>query len=158
MESTTNFDEVIDHILDGPSEVGPATGDYFYLNGNRYYDDSIPSWVADTICGMHGPKGCKYHFLRLNNSLSIIFLGSYWPTYKSWSKRRWGSCAIHGNLMWNHRDEEWYRKRSNTCTNTAEECAQPKPPSSWNKFGTNKHLFDVPYEQYCTNFLESALS
>lgn len=59
MESTANFDDVIDHIMSGPSEVGPTEGEYFLLNGVRYYDDCVPEFVSDAICGKHGDKGGK---------------------------------------------------------------------------------------------------
>ena len=60
MESTANFDNVVDHIMDGPCEVGPTSGEYFQINGNRFYDDSLSPLVANTICGMHGENGGKF--------------------------------------------------------------------------------------------------
>ena len=58
MESTGNFEDVIDHIMDGPSEVGPTKVDYFVINGLRYFDESVPKLLAEEICGVHGVGGC----------------------------------------------------------------------------------------------------
>jgi hypothetical protein len=63
MESTGNFDEIIDNIMDRPSEVGPTKVDYFNINGIRYFDESVLEYLADEISGMHGENGCKFKFL-----------------------------------------------------------------------------------------------
>ena len=54
MESQGNFDEVINEIMDGPSEYGVTRGEYMFIQGMRYYDLSVTTAVADTICGVHG--------------------------------------------------------------------------------------------------------
>ena len=59
MESVGNFKEVINHIIDGPSEVGPTEVEYFLIDTDKFYDTSLSSLVADTICRMHGDRGCK---------------------------------------------------------------------------------------------------
>ena len=41
MESTVNFHEIIDHIMDSPCEVRCRTGEYFYINDRQYYDDNV---------------------------------------------------------------------------------------------------------------------
>ncbi|KAF8814597.1 hypothetical protein BYT27DRAFT_7015826, partial [Phlegmacium glaucopus] len=74
MESTANFDDVIDSILDGPSQIGPTTGEYFYLDGHRYYDDCLTPAVIDMICGVF-PRG---------ESHGAPGAHSYWPTPSSW--------------------------------------------------------------------------
>lgn len=63
MESEGSFDDVIDSILDGPSELGSLSGEYFDIEGTRYYDDRIPLPVADTITGVPGEIGGKFHDL-----------------------------------------------------------------------------------------------
>ena len=62
-----------------------------------------------------------------------------------------------GNLMWNHRDEEWFRRRSDECITTTGQCAQPIFQSSWKKYFPNKK-FDLPFEGYCQSFLNLLLS
>lgn len=59
--------------------------------------------------------------------------------------------------MWTHRDEEWFQKRAKELV-AAGPNGQPKPQSKWKREGTNRHKFDVPFEGYCANFLESSLS
>jgi hypothetical protein len=98
------------------------------------------------------------HLRSFVNTFTNSLPGSYWPTLDSWSKRRWKSLAsVHGNLMWNHRDEEWFQKHSEDCK-AAQKQGQPRPQSEWKKHGTNKHKFDIPFEEYCAKFLESNLS
>ena len=59
MEATGNLDQIIDHIMDGPCEVGPSPVEYFYINGNRYYDATLSEIVVNSIVGMHGKQGGK---------------------------------------------------------------------------------------------------
>ena len=46
MESTGNFEDIIDHIMDGPSKVGPTKVDYFVINRLQYFDESVPKLLA----------------------------------------------------------------------------------------------------------------
>ena len=69
MESLENFDDVINEILAGPSEMGALRGQYFYMEGQRYYDLVVKNDVSLTICGVYGIKtgqymspGCKFFF------------------------------------------------------------------------------------------------
>lgn len=64
MEAQENFDDLIDEILEGPSELGPASGEYLYLDGNRFYDDLVRPLVADTICGTHGMRVGRHQTIR----------------------------------------------------------------------------------------------
>ena len=34
----------------GPCEVGVREGEYFYIEGMRYYDDCVPSKLLDVWC------------------------------------------------------------------------------------------------------------
>ena len=73
MESTENFDQIISEIMDGPGELGPNSGDYFYVDGLRYYDLVVSSLVSDTMCGVRGlstrrfeSTGSMYIYIVLN--------------------------------------------------------------------------------------------
>lgn len=137
MESEGSFNDVIDSILDGPSELGSLIGEYFDIDGERYYDDCIPRPVADTITGVLGGG-----------------LGpSYWPSIHSWEKQRWGTLSTsRGNLMWNHRDEEFFQKRKANCI-AASASGQPKLQGQWKRAMSHKDKFDAPFEEYCQQFL-----
>lgn len=56
MESKENFDDIINEILNGPSELGPTRGEYLFMDGVRHYNLVVQQDVADTICGVHGFK------------------------------------------------------------------------------------------------------
>ncbi|KAF8802987.1 hypothetical protein BYT27DRAFT_7215024 [Phlegmacium glaucopus] len=127
MESIANFDDVIDEIMDGPSDTGPTARDSFEWNGIKYYDNCLTAEVE----------------------------ASYWPTSRSWSTRRWAASRyVHGSLMWNHRDEESFQSQHLKCI---EGTSQPLPQLKWKKNGISKHKFDIPYKEYCAMFLESKL-
>ena len=49
MESKENFDDVINEIMDGPSELGPTRGEYLFVEGFRFYDLVVTQTVADTL-------------------------------------------------------------------------------------------------------------
>ena len=57
--------------------------------------------------------------------------------------------------MWNHRDEEWFQKREADCITAGKE-GQPRSSSSWKNSGIPKAKLDVPFEEWCADFLASA--
>lgn len=57
MQSLGNLNDIVDALLDGPMDLGPTRGEYFTLNGGRYYDYVVPPQIADTICGTYGLLG-----------------------------------------------------------------------------------------------------
>jgi len=59
----------------------------------------------------------------------------------------------HDNLIWTCRDEIWFKKRVEECV-AAGASGQPNSQSFWKHQGTNRHKFDVPFEEYCAQFLE----
>ena len=59
METTANINEIIDDIMDGPTDMGTTRGEYFEIGGKKYYDDMVPTAIGHTICGTHGLQGCK---------------------------------------------------------------------------------------------------
>ena len=54
VKSKEIFDDVINEIMEGPNELGPARGEYLFIEGDRYYDLVVRSSVAYTMCGVHG--------------------------------------------------------------------------------------------------------
>ena len=87
----------------------------------------------------------------------IIHVASYWPDARSWRLRRWGKDSyLHDNLMWNQPDEDWFQKRTAECI-IGSGPGQPKSRASWKKFGPGKCKFDIPYENYCAEFLKRVL-
>lgn len=60
MQSLGNFNDIIDSFLDGPTDMGRMWGEYFVFNGIRYYDDTVPPTIADTICGTYGLHGRNF--------------------------------------------------------------------------------------------------
>ncbi|KAF8814173.1 hypothetical protein BYT27DRAFT_7250292 [Phlegmacium glaucopus] len=56
MESTANFDNVIDEIIDGPSNIGTTAWDFFEWNGIRYYDNYLTAKWKPCI-GLHPDPG-----------------------------------------------------------------------------------------------------
>ena len=70
METQENFDDVINEIMDGPSEQGPGRGEYVFVNKDRYYDLVVNEKVAQIMCGVHGTHtgqfqatGCTFKVL-----------------------------------------------------------------------------------------------
>ena len=83
---------------------------------------------------------------------------SYYPTFRSWNSKRWEKKAVeHGCMMWNHRDEEWFQEREKRCIAGGDE-GQPISNKKWKKGGIGKFKLDIPFEEYCRQFLERELS
>lgn len=74
MESTANFHDIIDHIMDGPCEVSCRTGEYFYINDKIYYDDNVSPHLVLAICGVHGAEsGGEYCSIVRNLFIYFIY-------------------------------------------------------------------------------------
>ena len=58
--------------------------------------------------------------------------------------------------MWTHIDEDWFNKRE-CLLKEAGLKGQPKTQSKWKHEGRTRHKFDVAFEEYCFDFLESIL-
>lgn len=158
MESSGNFDDIIDSIMDGPSEYGALYGDYFTFDGHRYYDDCITLAVSDTISGCVGRDKGQGFFFLVHIHFTDSFIESYWPIPNSWMKKRWGADSVgRGCLMWSHRDEEYFQKRKKELIE-AGSGGQPRKQAAWKRFGSNHAKFDRAFEIYCTQFLDRLLA
>lgn len=60
MENEGDIYAIVDSILDGPIDMGPTRGEYFQAGDKKYYDNTIPLVIQDTICGTYGVNGCKF--------------------------------------------------------------------------------------------------
>ena len=56
MESQESLPDVVSEIMAGPSEMGSTRGEYFFVEGVRYYDLVVNQDVGLTICGVWGLK------------------------------------------------------------------------------------------------------
>ena len=125
MEATTTLGQIVDDVPDGPTMAGAILGDCFLIKGAEYYDDKMSDLDINSICGNVGVKG-KHSVDVFVLFYQRVSTGTYWPLPSSWKKQRWGmQSAARGNLMWTHKDEEWYQRCHEICL-AGQSNGQPK--------------------------------
>lgn len=73
MESEEDFQQVINEIMDGPSELGTKRGEYLFIEGLQYYDLVVSSEVGDIICGVHGTETGRHNTIGCTSLPFFLF-------------------------------------------------------------------------------------